>query len=126
MQYDEPPYHYNMHDEGANATKDAEVDASAPDKTATAIKYDGQAAPVIVAQGSGPVAAEIIALARAHGVLVHEDAELTKLLSQLQLGEQIPRELYLIIAELIAFSYVLQGKFPENWHNIHQRIDLKT
>lgn len=95
-------------------------------QTATALKYDGQAAPVIVAQGHGQLASDIIALAREHGILIHEDAELTKLLSQLQLGAEIPRELYLIIAELIAFSYVLQGKFPDNWHNIHQRIDLKT
>lgn len=97
-----------------------------PEQTAAALKYDGKNAPVIVAKGHGQLAADIISLAREHGVLIHEDAELTKLLSQLQLGEQIPRELYLIIAELIAFSYVLQGQFPANWHNIHQRIDLKT
>ncbi len=100
--------------------------AKLPEQTATALKYDGKTAPVIVAKGHGQLAADIIALAKEHGVLIHEDAELTKLLSQLQLGEQIPRELYLIIAELIAFSYVLQGQFPDNWHNIHQRIDLKT
>lgn len=94
--------------------------------TATALKYDGQNAPLIVAKGHGQLAADIIAVAREHGILIHEDAELSKLLSQLELGEQIPRELYLVIAELIAFSYVIQGKFPDNWHNIHQRIDLKT
>lgn len=97
-----------------------------PEQSAAALKYDGKNAPVIVAKGHGQLAADIISLAREHGVLIHEDAELTKVLSQLQLGEQIPRELYLIIAELIAFSYVLQGQFPANWHNIHQRIDLKT
>ena len=67
-----------------------------------------------------------VALAREHGVLIHEDEELSKLLKQIELGEQIPKELYLLIAELIAFSYVLQGKFPDQWTNIHQRIDLKT
>jgi flagellar biosynthesis protein len=97
-----------------------------PELTAAALKYDGQAAPLIVAKGHGQLAKDIIELAREHGVLIHEDAELTRLLSKLELGEQIPRELYLIIAELIAFSYVLQGKFPDNWHNIHQRIELKT
>ncbi|EHR42261.1 EscU/YscU/HrcU family type III secretion system export apparatus switch protein [Alishewanella jeotgali] len=97
-----------------------------PELSASALKYDGSQAPLIIAKGHGQLAADIIALAREHGVLIHEDAELSKLLSKLELGEQIPRELYLIIAELIAFSYVLQGKFPDNWHNIHQRIDLKT
>lgn len=98
-----------------------------PDEVrAAALKYDGQQAPQLVAKGEGALAAEIIALAKEHGVLIHEDAELTKLLSQLALGAQVPKELYLVIAELIAFSYVLQGKFPDNWHNIHQRIDFKT
>ncbi|GHG69632.1 hypothetical protein GCM10010919_19700 [Alishewanella longhuensis] len=100
--------------------------AKIPEQSAAALKYDGKNAPVIVAKGHGQLASDIISLAREHGVLIHEDAELTKLLSQLQLGEQIPKELYLIIAELIAFSYVLQGQFPDNWHNIHQRIDFKT
>lgn len=102
------------------------TDNPQPELSASALKYDGSQAPLIIAKGHGQLAADIIALAREHGVLIHEDAELSKLLSKLELGEQIPRELYLIIAELIAFSYVLQGKFPDNWHNIHQRIDLKT
>ena len=97
-----------------------------PQKTATALQYDGKQAPTITAKGHGELADEIIALAKAHGVLVHQDDELSKLLSQLQLGEQIPPQLYVVIAELIAFSYVLQGKFPENWHNIHQRVDFKS
>jgi len=96
------------------------------DKSAIALHYDGKAAPKIVAKGHGELADEIIALAREHGVLIHEDEELSKLLRQIELGDQIPKELYLLIAELIAFSYVLQGKFPDQWTNIHQRIDLKT
>lgn len=95
-------------------------------RTATALQYEGKQAPTITAKGHGDLAEDIIALAREHGILVHQDDELSKLLSQLQLGEQIPPQLYVVIAELIAFSYVLQGKFPDNWHNIHQRIDLKT
>ena len=95
-------------------------------KAAVALQYDGKNAPTIVAKGHGELADEIIALAKQHGILVHQDDELSKLLAQLELGEQIPPQLYIVIAELIAFSYVLQGKFPDNWHNIHQRIDLKT
>lgn len=96
------------------------------EKSATALKYDGKAAPKIIAKGHGALAEEILAVAKEHGVLIHEDEELTKLLAKMELGDSIPKELYLIIAELIAFSYVLQGKFPDEWHNIHQRIDLKT
>ncbi|MCH8538267.1 MAG: EscU/YscU/HrcU family type III secretion system export apparatus switch protein [Alkalimonas sp.] len=96
------------------------------EKSATALKYDGKAAPKIIAKGHGALAEEILAVAKEHGVLIHEDEELNKLLATMELGDSIPKELYLIIAELIAFSYVLQGKFPDEWHNIHQRIDLKT
>ncbi|MDX1538584.1 EscU/YscU/HrcU family type III secretion system export apparatus switch protein [Arsukibacterium sp.] len=99
---------------------------SNPQKSATALKYDGKSAPTIVAKGHGELAEDIIALAREHGVLIHQDDELNRLLGQLQLGDNIPKELYIVIAELIAFSYVLQGKFPDQWQNIHQRIDLKT
>lgn len=95
-------------------------------KSATALKYDGKTAPKVVAKGHGELAEDILAIAKEHGILVHEDEELSKLLTSLELGDAIPTELYLIIAELIAFSYVLQGKFPDEWHNIHQRIDLKT
>lgn len=96
------------------------------DKSAVALSYDGQGAPKIVAKGHGALADEIIRLAKEHGVLVHEDENLNRLLQQMELGSEIPQELYLLIAELIAFSYVLQGKFPENWQNIHQRIDFKS
>ncbi len=96
------------------------------DKSAVGLSYDGQGAPKIVAKGHGALADEIISLAKEHGVLVHEDENLNRLLQQMELGSEIPQELYLLIAELIAFSYVLQGKFPENWQNIHQRIDFKS
>lgn len=99
---------------------------SGRERTATALQYEGKKAPTVTAKGHGQLAEEMIALAREHGVLVHQDDELSKLLGQLQLGEQIPAQLYIVIAELIAFSYVLQGKFPDNWHNIHQRIDVKS
>lgn len=105
---------------------DGKSPQNAYEKAAIALHYDGQSAPKIVAKGQGALADDIIALAREHGVLIHEDEELSKLLKQIELGEQIPKELYLLIAELIAFSYVLQGKFPDQWTNIHQRIDLKT
>jgi flagellar biosynthesis protein len=96
------------------------------DASAVALAYDGKNAPQIVAKGHGELAQDIIAAAKEHGVLVHEDEDLVKVLQRIELGTDIPKELYIIIAELIAFSYVLQGKFPDEWHNIHQRIDLKS
>lgn len=97
-----------------------------PNKSAVGLKYDGNAAPKVIAKGHGDLAEEIIECAKEHGVLVHEDEQLTKLLAQLDLGDDIPKQLYVIIAELIAFSYVLQGKFPENWNNVHNRVDYEV
>ena len=95
-------------------------------KTAIGLKYDGTNAPKVVAKGHGDLAEHIISLAKEGDVLIHEDEALSSLLATLEAGDEIPRELYVIIAELIAFSYILQGKFPENWSNIHNRIDDKT
>lgn len=98
-----------------------------PNKTAVGLKYDGaQGAPKVIAKGHGDLAEEIVEVAKEHGVMVHEDQELSKLLATLELGDDIPKQLYVVIAELIAFSYVLQGKFPDNWNNIHNRVDYKA
>ena len=72
-------------------------------------------APKITAQGEGDVAQQIFALAQAHGVMTHADPLLAQALAQFEVGTEIPPQLYTLIAELIAFSYVLQGKFPDSW-----------
>ncbi|GIU18848.1 EscU/YscU/HrcU family type III secretion system export apparatus switch protein [Shewanella glacialipiscicola] len=91
-------------------------------KQAVALSYDGRNAPKIVATGEGLIAEEIIAIAKANGVFIHQDPHLSRFLQLLELGEEIPKELYLLIAELIAFVYMLDGKFPEQWNNMHQKI----
>lgn len=79
-------------------------------------------APEVIAKGFGDLAEEIIALAKQHGVLVHEDRYLSEFLSTLDLGQEIPEQLYYVIAELISFSYVLQGKTPEGWQDPSGKI----
>ncbi|WP_394200774.1 EscU/YscU/HrcU family type III secretion system export apparatus switch protein [Shewanella waksmanii] len=89
---------------------------------ATALSYDGSKAPTVTAQGEGLLAEEIIALAEEAGVFIHKDPNLSAFLQKLELGEEIPKELYVLIAELIAFTYCLDGKYPENWNNFHNKI----
>lgn len=79
---------------------------------AVALRYDGANAPRVTAQGQGIVAEEIVALARAHGIFLHEDEQLARLLAQVELGTQIPETLYIAVARVIAFAYFLAGKFP--------------
>jgi flagellar biosynthesis protein len=96
-------------------------------KAAVGLKYDkdqpNNGTPNVVAKGFSDLAEEIIDLAKKNGVLVHEDEALVETLARLDVGQDIPQELYYVIAELIAFSYVLQGKFPDNWKNIHNKVD---
>lgn len=81
-------------------------------RQAVALSYDPIAAPRVSAKGEGSLAEEILRIAQEAGVHVHEDADLARLLQRLELGAEIPRELYLAVAEIIAFAYMLKGKFP--------------
>jgi len=78
--------------------------------TTVALLYDGENAPTVTAKGSGHIAEEILKIAQEHNIPLHEDAELAQLLSQLELGDEIPRALYVTIAQVIAFAYIISGK----------------
>ena len=82
---------------------------------AVALKYDGENAPIVTAKGSEDLAQQIIELARKHHVPLSENKELVSLLSTLELGEEIPEILYLAVAEVIAFAYMLKGKVPKGF-----------
>ncbi|OWR27831.1 FhlB domain-containing protein [Saccharibacillus sp. O23] len=76
-------------------------------KRAVALKYspDQMNAPVVVAKGKGSIAEAILARAQDAGVPIQEDAALVEVLSKLDLDQQIPAELYGLVAELLAFVY---------------------
>ncbi|MFY9944061.1 MAG: EscU/YscU/HrcU family type III secretion system export apparatus switch protein [Desulfobacterales bacterium] len=67
-------------------------------------------APKVAAKGSGAVADHIIRVARAHGIPVKEDPDLMAVLGGLDIEQEIPADLYLAVAELLAFVYSLNGK----------------
>lgn len=81
-----------------------------PRAQAVALAYGaGDAAPRVVAKGRGMVADEIIRRARDAGVLVHESRELVSLLMGLDLDQRIPPELYVAVAELLAWIYRIEA-----------------
>jgi flagellar biosynthesis protein len=82
---------------------------------AVALSYDGRNAPRVTAKGRGALAEQILALAEAHGVPLEQDPELAALLAQIPLGEEIPEALYLAVAEVIAFAYLLSGRRPPGY-----------
>lgn len=78
-------------------------------RSAAALHYaDGQGAPTLVAKGEGFIAEKILATAQQHGVPIHQDPALVGALSRLDLGEQIPTELFSAVATVIAFIYRLK------------------
>lgn len=82
---------------------------------AVALHYDGKNTPRVTAKGENQIADRIINAAEEAGVPLYPDPELAMILSQIPLGEDIPDNLYKAIAEVIAFAYILAGKFPEGF-----------
>ncbi len=76
-------------------------------KKAAALKYERgkDRAPRLVAKGTGPIAEKIVELARENGVEVLEDKELVEFLVALDVGQEIPPELYKAVAEVLAYVY---------------------
>ncbi|WP_305907311.1 EscU/YscU/HrcU family type III secretion system export apparatus switch protein [Methylomarinum sp. Ch1-1] len=77
---------------------------------AVALKYDGENAPKVTAKGEGVTAQQILELAEQHGVPLQNQPELARILAQVPLGDEIPQQLYVAVAEVIAFAYFLSGK----------------
>ncbi len=76
-------------------------------KTAAAIEYNAakDIAPKVTAKGQGVIAERIIAIARENNIPIKSDPTLIKMLSQVDIDEQIPLELYKAVAEILAFVY---------------------
>ena len=84
-------------------------------KQAVALKYDKlkDAAPTVTAKGQGKVAENIIALALEHGVPVKDDPDLVEVLASLDISQEIPAEIYVAVAELLAFVYGANADSPK-------------
>ncbi len=75
-----------------------------PANKAVALQYSpGDAAPVVVASGMGYLAEKIVETAADCGVPIYEDNSLSTMLSQLQLGQEIPENLYKAIVEIYVY-----------------------
>lgn len=95
--------------------KKADVVVTNPDHLAVAIRYDQEkmAAPIVVAKGAGYLAQRIKELAREHGVIVIENKFVARTLYKLvEIGREIPSDLYRAVAEILAYVYRVRGKAP--------------
>ena len=77
---------------------------------AVALHYEKPGAPRVVAKGAGIVGEKIIETAKAHGVPIEENAGLAAALSEVELGDEIPLELYKAVAEVLAFLLRVSGR----------------
>jgi flagellar biosynthesis protein len=76
-------------------------------KRAVALKYEPEtgSAPTLIAKGQGTIAEEIMRRAKENGIPVQEDPSLVEVLSKLDLNQEIPPELYKLVAEVLSFVY---------------------
>jgi flagellar biosynthesis protein len=80
-------------------------------RRATALRYEeGQRAPRVTATGAGLVADRILAAAREAGIPVRHDPALAEALAKLELGSDVPEELWTAVAETLAWAYRLDAQ----------------
>lgn len=81
-------------------------------KKAVALTYRPEkgSAPTVAASGRGKMAERIIETAREYGIPVKDDPDLVEVLSKLDVTDEIPPNVYVVVAELLAFAYSLNGK----------------
>jgi len=84
-------------------------------RKAVALKYDPgeNTAPILVAKGKGHLADQILEKAQQHGIPVQEDSSLVEVLSKLDVDQEIPQELYTLVAEILSFVYRADRKARE-------------
>ena len=84
-------------------------------KKAVALRYNEQeeSAPRVIAAGQGHIATKIIELAKEAGVYVKGDSDLVNLLAQIDLGKEIPTELFQTVADILAFVYKLNNEYKK-------------
>ncbi len=81
-------------------------------KKAAALKYDyGQTAPKVTASGMGRVADKIIEKAEENKVPIVYNEELANMLTKVDVGDEIPYELYDVVAKIIAYIMEVDSKY---------------
>ncbi|MBU6223201.1 MAG: EscU/YscU/HrcU family type III secretion system export apparatus switch protein [Burkholderiales bacterium] len=83
-----------------------------PYQQAVALEYGKNKAPVVTAKGEDELARRIVAEAKRQGVYVAEDPRLLAMLSRLDVGQEIPEDMFTAVAVILAWVYWLRGMQP--------------
>ena len=83
---------------------------------AAALQYDPQKSdpPQVLAVGRGVSAEEIVRIAKERKIPLYEDPGLVEALARLDVAEYIPRELYAVVAEVLAYVYRVDSEMSRN------------
>lgn len=81
--------------------------------TAVALEYGLKAAPTLVLNQTGEEAIAILEEAQRLGIPISHDPQLVALLSQLEVGEEIPEALFTSVAIVLSWVYWLKGLTPD-------------
>ncbi len=88
-------------------------------KEAVALEYSPESgAPRVVASGTGQIAENIISRAEENGIPIHEDPELAHTLNMLKIGDEIPPELYTVVAQVLLFVCDIDKKMGDKLKNL--------
>lgn len=79
---------------------------------AVALEYGRHKTPVLTAKGDNELAHRIVAEAKKQGVYVAEDPRLLAMLSRLDVGQEIPEDMFTAVAVILAWVYWLKGMQP--------------
>lgn len=79
---------------------------------AVALEYADNAAPRVIAQAEGELALLMARAAQELGIPALKDEHLSDVLSKLRHQEQIPEDLYVAVAVILAWAFWLSGKAP--------------
>ena len=79
---------------------------------AAALTYDkgSDVAPKLSAKGKGPIAERILEVAKEHNIPIHQDADLVEILDTVEIDQEIPLEVYTVVAEIFSYIYKANQK----------------
>ena len=103
-----------MKDKNFERIKDKDIDRI---KEAAAIKYNPgeENAPKIIALGKGETAKKILEVAKENQIPIYHDGKLAHTLNSFKIGDEIPQELYEVVAEILVFIGELDYSYGEKY-----------
>ena len=94
-----------------------EIERTVPETRTVALKYDPDSmvsAPKVTASAEGYLAERLLDLAFEHDVPVRTDPDLVEIIAATEVGEEIPVEAFIAVAEILRYVYERNGEIPES------------